>query len=214
MKKIKTEKGITLVALIITIVVLLILAAVAIGTVRESDIIEHAQNAAGGYNQAKANELDMLTGYEETINQYVPGKVDSITVGDGVKYYYSESCDIEGVAAPAVLTVKDLEEGYKQWYIYAKQGEQYVFNGIEKWEYNSGIWENEDYTYGIITIKKGDLVSTAYDSNGPTIVGDRAYWFNIDKEYKWKFDLTSINDEIKNIIESAVYDENSIFRME
>ena len=67
MNKIKTEKGITLVALIITIVVLLILAGVAIGTVKNSDIIGYAQNAAGSYNQAKDNELDALTEYESKI---------------------------------------------------------------------------------------------------------------------------------------------------
>ena len=60
MKKIKEGKGITLVALIITIVVLLILAAVAIGTVKDSYIIGYAKNAAGSFNQAKNNELDAL----------------------------------------------------------------------------------------------------------------------------------------------------------
>ena len=44
-KRIRQEKGITLIALIITIVVLLILAAVAIGTVTNSDIIGYANQA-------------------------------------------------------------------------------------------------------------------------------------------------------------------------
>ena len=72
MKKLKEEKGLTLVALIITIVVLLILAVVAIGAVQDSNIIGHAQNAAGSYNQAKGNEVDTLTKYEEEIEKYVP----------------------------------------------------------------------------------------------------------------------------------------------
>jgi len=67
MKNEKTQKGITLIALIITIVVLLILAVVAIGSVQESGIIGHAQNAASTYNQAKANEIDALAGYETLI---------------------------------------------------------------------------------------------------------------------------------------------------
>ena len=74
MNKIKKEKGITLVALIITIVVLLILAVVAIGAVKDSNIIGYAQNAAGSYNQAKANEVDALTKYEQEIEKYVPGE--------------------------------------------------------------------------------------------------------------------------------------------
>ena len=44
MKRTKTQKGITLVALIITIIVLLILAVVAIGAVQNDGIIEYAKN--------------------------------------------------------------------------------------------------------------------------------------------------------------------------
>ena len=74
MKKLKEEKGITLVALIITIVVLLILAAVAIGTIKNSDIIGYAKNAAGSFNQAKNNELDELAKYEAELDKYAPGE--------------------------------------------------------------------------------------------------------------------------------------------
>ena len=52
----KSNYGITLVALIITIVVLLILAIVAIGTVKNSDIIGHAQNAGDSYAVGQEKE--------------------------------------------------------------------------------------------------------------------------------------------------------------
>ena len=74
MKKTKTQKGITLVALIITIVVLLILAVVAIGAVQESNIIGHAQNAAGKFNQSKANEIADINNYEDLIEEYTKTK--------------------------------------------------------------------------------------------------------------------------------------------
>ena len=74
MKKLKTQKGITLIALIITIVVLLILAGVAIGTLKESNIIGHAQNAAGSFNQAKNNEVDELAKYEAELDKYTTGE--------------------------------------------------------------------------------------------------------------------------------------------
>ena len=73
MKKTKQQKGITLIALIITIVVLLILAVVAIGAVQDSNIVGYAQNAAGGYNSAKAKETNALSGYENIVSQYVNG---------------------------------------------------------------------------------------------------------------------------------------------
>ena len=74
MKELKTQKGITLVALIITIVVLLILAAVAIGTVKDSDIIGYAKDAVDRDNQAKGNESSIISGYENILKQYATGE--------------------------------------------------------------------------------------------------------------------------------------------
>ena len=73
MENIKTEKGITLIALIITIVVLLILAVVAIGQAQETNIVGYAQNAAGKFEEAKSNEVDDLTKYEKEIEKYING---------------------------------------------------------------------------------------------------------------------------------------------
>ena len=73
MKKLKTQKGITLIALIITIVVLLILAVVSIGAVQDSNIVGYAQNAAGGYDKAKGNENNTISGYENILSQYANG---------------------------------------------------------------------------------------------------------------------------------------------
>ena len=67
MNKLKKEKGITLVALIITIVVLLILAAVAIGAVKNSDIIAYAQNAADSYETEKGKENETIKDAEDAI---------------------------------------------------------------------------------------------------------------------------------------------------
>ena len=69
---IRSSKGITLIALIITIVVLLILAGVAIGTLQQNNIIGQSQSSAERFNQAKANETDTLVKYEEKIDEYVP----------------------------------------------------------------------------------------------------------------------------------------------
>ncbi len=69
MKSTKTNKGITLIALIITIVVLLILAAVAISSIQENGILGYAQNAADSWNKALQNEAGMLNGYLDYLNQ-------------------------------------------------------------------------------------------------------------------------------------------------
>ena len=66
MKGTKTQKGITLIALIITIVVLMILAAVTINSVKDGGIITHAQDAANDYTVASEKEQIQL-GYSEYI---------------------------------------------------------------------------------------------------------------------------------------------------
>ena len=65
----KTQNGITLIALIITIVVLLILAVVTIGAVRDSNIVGYAQNAATMYELSQDNEVGLLGSYETEIKK-------------------------------------------------------------------------------------------------------------------------------------------------
>lgn len=72
MKRTKTQKGITLVALIITIIVLLILAVVAIQAVQGDGIISHAKNARDEYEQAQAEEIGILSGYEIELSKKSP----------------------------------------------------------------------------------------------------------------------------------------------
>ena len=79
MKKTKMEKGITLIALIITIVVLLILAVVAINSIQDDGMLGHAQNAAGTYNNAVANEQSMLQEYQNYLKNYIGGTGDEST---------------------------------------------------------------------------------------------------------------------------------------
>ena len=84
MKKTKMEKGITLIALIITIIVLLIMAVVTIGAIQDSKIIDHAQNAADDYSVAQEKEMISL-GYGEyqiskVLDPQVSLKVEGATV--------------------------------------------------------------------------------------------------------------------------------------
>ena len=66
-EKLRKEKGITLIALVITIIVLLILAIVTIRIMTNQNIIGHANNAVTSYNQAQINETAQLTYVEGLI---------------------------------------------------------------------------------------------------------------------------------------------------
>lgn len=66
----KAEKGITLVALVITIIVLLILAMVSISIVSKHDIINYANNAVTGYNEAQTKENTALDEAAKEMEKY------------------------------------------------------------------------------------------------------------------------------------------------
>ena len=72
MKKIRTQNGITLVALIITIIVLLILSVVAIASVQDSGIIAHATNASTKYKEGEEKERIKLAYSNYKISKYKP----------------------------------------------------------------------------------------------------------------------------------------------
>ncbi len=62
----KKEKGITLVALVVTIIVLLILAGVAISlSIGNNGIFNRAQNAADTWRNAEANEATTMNQFDK-----------------------------------------------------------------------------------------------------------------------------------------------------
>lgn len=67
----KAEKGITLVALIITIIVLLILAGVVISmTIGNDGIITKSEYAVNKYNEAATSENEAITTFEKQVDAY------------------------------------------------------------------------------------------------------------------------------------------------
>lgn len=73
--KFNKQKGITLVALIITIIVLLILAAVGITSIVKFDLIEKTKLAVQKYKE-KVNEEDLiLGGYNKLVDEYFSNTV-------------------------------------------------------------------------------------------------------------------------------------------
>ena len=70
----KQVKGITLIALVVTIIVLLILAGVAISlTIGQNGIFARAQNAVNVYEQAATNEQQELGKVEDIMDEYLNG---------------------------------------------------------------------------------------------------------------------------------------------
>ena len=73
------EKGITLIALVVTIVVLLILAGVSLNAIfSENGIIKRAQDAQNKMDQATQNDLDSIN----ELNNWIDGKTNGTTGGN------------------------------------------------------------------------------------------------------------------------------------
>ena len=92
------NKGITLIALVITIIILLILAGISISALTNQGLFKNAKTAQNATEKAEAEQGQRLNEYEEEINKYLSNddkkeeklvdKVNdgTIKIGDYVKY--------------------------------------------------------------------------------------------------------------------------------
>ena len=92
-QKAKKERGITLVALVITIIILLILATISIQSLTNTGLFQKANEAKEKTQNATENQAKTLNEYEDELNKYISGTtektkklVDEVKVGDYVKY--------------------------------------------------------------------------------------------------------------------------------
>ena len=73
MKKTNGQKGITLVALVITIIILLILATISIQSLTNTGLFKNAQKAKDETQNAAENQAKILNEYEDELNKYISG---------------------------------------------------------------------------------------------------------------------------------------------
>jgi len=90
----KKQRGITLVALLITIVVLVILAGISIASIQNNNIIGRANEAATKYQEEQEKEDTVIENYDQKLESYIqesgsgtinPSTMISFTI-DGVTY--------------------------------------------------------------------------------------------------------------------------------
>ena len=73
MRKTNGQKGITLVALVITIIILLILATISIQSLTNTGLFKNAQKAKDETQKAAENQAKLLNEYEDELNKYISG---------------------------------------------------------------------------------------------------------------------------------------------
>ena len=112
MKKSRMEKGITLIALIITIIILLVLAVVTIGAIKDSGIIEYAKDASSESEKAKNDEQLKLMTMEQNLEIAAnPSKYSNITDVDQLfERLYEILKERYEIQPEYILKAKNLEE--------------------------------------------------------------------------------------------------------
>ena len=109
----KQEKGITLIALVVTIVVLLILAGVSISLVLNNNgVISKSKDARDQYAEAQTNDekqLDEVSDWIDTkISNYDPTS-EGVPIPDG--YYYVGGTKAKGIVISDNVADKELDKG-------------------------------------------------------------------------------------------------------
>ena len=148
--KLKQEKGITLVALIITIIVLLILAMVSIRLVMNGGIIDKSKNAVDKYSDEEIMEQIKLAYQEYQMSQYTD---NPLTLQQAMDKAFGEGvATVSGDATNGwTVTVKGIA--------YPLSANGTVGEGVAVVASSWTKIDDETYTNGTQTLKVGDYVN-------------------------------------------------------
>ena len=157
-KRILKERGITLIALVVTIVVLLILAGVSINAIfSENGIIKRAQDAQNKMNNAQESDLNALNDLDKWINNQVNGITGGGTTGGDANP--STTPKISTLVGKVVDKNTKAEDAYGNK-ITIPKGFKVLANGTAK--------ESASYTYSgdnIPAVQDGIVIENGTDGN-------------------------------------------------
>ena len=108
----RQERGITLIALVVTIVVLLILAGVSISLVLNNNgVISKAKDAKNQYAEAQTNDEKQLEETSDWIEETTTGvvKIEGVVIPEG--YYYVGGTKAKGIVISDNAADKELDKG-------------------------------------------------------------------------------------------------------
>ena len=168
-KQKKKQRGITLIALVVSIIVLIILAGVSIVMlVGENGIITQAQRAKEETEQAEVNEIDALTSYEQIINASLGVNLGTIT-GNEINNTVTQDSLGNRVVVPAGFKVVNPEDNVEDGIIIedvsAKDsttvGSQFVWIPVGK-----GIQKTDGSSFDVV------LGRYDFDSTTGEVIGE------------------------------------------
>ena len=217
MKNVKDKKGITLVALIITVVILLILATVTISLISEQKIILYAKGSAMEYKEKEEQQNQQIKELENTIKDY-NNDFKELKEGQKVKYDCNKDGTMEewivlsnrngNLEIISCFAMGSLTLGCEDTSVSVESdldGNGTIGNDVDKAiaSYNNAIKRINDYCKTIVTAKDNDgvrSVGASKDTSGlfdPSKLIYEAWNEKIgdvkDKDYNYKSDLEKMN---------------------
>ena len=212
MKKTKEQKGITLVALIITVIVLIILAMVTINAVSDGGIIGYAKNAVEKHRGQFYEYYDWGLGY---VGEYRNGAVQSET---SILDYYSKYIENDGKALKCEILYNSHEITMQVYYIgEGKDNETYT---TRYWVdvYNEWIpytmWEDNSSSYKYTTFFPAILgetykIEVIRDSDGVMVAQNEIKIEEYDSIFKCQLDDNTKTAAIVGIKEKNIQTTSS-----
>ena len=128
------ERGITLIALVVTIVVLLILAGVSVNALfGNSGIIKKAQNAQNTMNKATQNDLEGINELSNLIDSKANGTTNNLPSTKYTTPYYPDETfiKVEGTDLSSGLVIQDSNKNEYVWIEVPKTAEVYPTAGLK-----------------------------------------------------------------------------------
>ena len=176
------QSGITLVALVVTIVVLLILAGISIRLVLDNNgIITRAGDAKDKHEQGKVNDQTDLNSAEDYINQMTGGGSGggSLPTGMGTTPYYpsSDFTQVSGTDLSNGLVIEDGSKNQYVWIEVPKTAEVYPTAGTAITEFTDAEYtliETDLHTY-TNDYRNGTKYKDEYNSDATTGLTSEAY---------------------------------------
>ena len=136
----REEQGITLIALIITLLILIIISAVSISAIYEARIIDYAVNGSLNYAEAQEEELNQMTGVESKLESII-ASIKGEGIPEGTITFTEPKWNENGTATVVINTS---EERFTL---------QYQIDGIEEEK-----WQDIERGTEIIGLEHGQTV--------------------------------------------------------
>ena len=168
--KLKNTKAITLIALVITMIVLLIIAGITIAQLTQSGLFEKARLAKNKYENKSQKELEDMNAYGDIIEKLKEGTIDGDREGktSTIINDFNIKAEVKGRSITVSIDgeLSATEENAVKLYFIMNNGE--ILKYTETLPYTvSGLEKNTDYSIKVIAVDKN--VNTRTSGNEVTV---------------------------------------------